>query len=173
MTLCFKVCIRYCSANPVKYLLRFCHLDSPDINMPPMESTMNEDVNALTWIGAMFACMLGGALCFIGASSHTWLLVPAIIFTVVAVISPVMYIMHWVGKKKKLKCVPCCRYLLCLKPEQRDAVKYYKAHTSDPSRNAEEGTDPSTKPEDGVETVEKQERVAVELEEKPAPDSKV
>ena len=131
---------------------------------------MNEDVNALTWIGAMFACMLGGALCFIGASSHTWLLIPAIIFTVVAVISPVMYIMHWVGKKKKLKCVPCCRYLLCLKPEQRDAVKYYKAHTSDPSRSAEEGTD-RTKPEDGVETAEKQERVSVELEEKPAPDS--
>ena len=100
--------------------------------MPPMQSTANEDLNAMTWVGAFFACLLSASLCFLGSSNHPWLLVPAIIFTVIAVISPVMYISHWVVKKNKIKCCAPCQYLLCVEPPQRDAVEYYKAHRSDP-----------------------------------------
>ena len=132
--------------------------------MPGLGSTINEDVNAMIWLGAMCACIVGGALCLVFASDVTWLLAPGIIFCVIAVIAPVMYIMHWVAKKRNMKCNDCCRVLLCLEPERRNAVEYYKAHRTDPEAGAHE-----TIQEDDVEKVE--EKFATEKEVKPSQDA--
>ena len=117
----------------------------------------------MIWLGAMCASIVAGALCLVFASTISWLYIPGVIFCVIAVVSPIMYIMHWVGKKKQLKCNECCRVLLCLPPQRRDAVEYYKAHTADPEQGA---TAEDAVPIDEAKTEKVEEKTAIETEEK-------
>ena len=110
--------------------------------MPGMNSTINEDVNAMTWVTAFFAFGVGAAILISLSAKVSWLIIPGILCAVLAVLSVAMYVAHWLVKWKDIdiekKYGNFCRILLCLPPKQRDPIAFYRANRSNYEVESEE-----------------------------------
>lgn len=121
--------------------------------MPPMNSTIDEDVTAMQFYCSLsFVSTIGCVLFFI-FSSNSWLLIPAIFCLIIALACPVLYIIRYRLKKQDVdverKYGRWLRILLCLNPKPVDPVEFYHANRSNPDEQgsqAEEEGDKAEKP---------------------------
>ena len=102
------------------------------LNFSVLRSTANEDTNAFFWIGISFLASILAVFFFMKQNYSFKTL--SVIFMVLAFMSCAVYIFRIVAKRKNInverKYGRWCRIFLCLPPEKKDPVAYYKAHCS-------------------------------------------
>ena len=103
--------------------------------MPPLNSTIDEDVNALLcFMSGFFASIVGAALFIALSPKVPWLLVPGILCSVFVIICPVLFVFRWKMKRENVNVERryrrWCRILLCLPPQPVDPVAFYRANRS-------------------------------------------